>query len=101
MANAERRPLPARLVYSGHSLRRMFTRSILPAHVEEAIGGGELIEDYPDDLPFPSMLLLAFVGSRPIHVVYAVDEANDTGVVVTVYEPDPNLWTTGFKERRS
>ena len=38
-----------------------------------AFASGEVISEYPDDVPFPSCLILGFVGTRPIHVVTARD----------------------------
>jgi hypothetical protein len=55
---------------------------------------------YPDDTPYPSRLMLGWRGSRPIHIVVA--EAADAGerIVITVYEPDTDLWEEGFRRRR-
>lgn len=44
-------------------------------------------------------LILAFVDSRSIHVV-ARDPVTEICHVVTVYQPDPALWNTGFRIRR-
>ena len=87
--------------WSGHSLRRMFQRGLDRLHVLTVLHTGERIEEYPDDTPYPSCLLLGFFGNRPLHVVVAVD--SDCGVcyLVTVYEPDPEKWEPGFKVRRS
>lgn len=61
---------------------------------------GQAVESYPDDTPYPSRLLLAFVETRPIHVVFAYNEQSDENIVITVYEPDPALWNDDFMERR-
>lgn len=58
-----------------------------------------MIEDRPDDVPYPSRLLLGYADGRPLHVVVAEDAAATT-IVVTVYEPEPSLWRPGFKRRR-
>jgi hypothetical protein len=61
---------------------------------------GEVIEEYPDDKPYPSRLVMGQVGLRPIHIVVADDnEARET-IVITVYEPDPNQWEADFKRRK-
>jgi len=59
-----------------------------------------VIEDYPDDRPFPSRLLLGFPDERPLHVATARDEAARTVHVITVYEPDPLLWSGDYRKRR-
>ncbi|MBC7555021.1 MAG: DUF4258 domain-containing protein [Taibaiella sp.] len=70
----------------------MITRFIRSSEVEEVLIHGERIKDYPADKPYPSCLLLKFVNGRPLHVV--VSQNADTGecIVITCYEPDPNVW---------
>jgi hypothetical protein len=61
---------------------------------------GEAIEEYPDDTPYPSRLVLGWVGSRPLHVVAADNPEDEDTIVITVYEPEPNQWEAGFRRRR-
>jgi len=62
---------------------------------------GEIIEDYPNDRPYPSCLILGqTVFGDPIHSVWAYNEANGWSVLITVYRPDPALWTN-WRERRT
>ena len=91
---------PGTLRFTGHALRQMFARRISAAVVRAAVEQGETIADYPGDRPHPSRLLLAYVDDRPIHVVLGYNQAQDTGYVITAYEPDPAIWRPGFKERR-
>lgn len=65
-----------------------------------AIATGETIADYPDDKPYPSRLIVAFIKGRPVHVVVAKDPVTDICRVVTVYQPDPVLWNEDFRMRR-
>jgi len=66
---------------------------ISDGEVGEAMESPELLEDYPDDRPYPSCLLLGFTkAGRPLHLVAAYDEATPKIVVVTVYHPDPDQW---------
>jgi hypothetical protein len=88
------------LIFSRHAIQQMFYRRISKQEVESVIGYGEIIEETPDDQPFPSYLLFDFVAGKPIHVVFSYDESTDTGYVVTAYIPDPNIWSNGFKTRR-
>ena len=60
-----------KLVFRVHALLRMFERQISINDVTAVIGRGETIEDYPDDIPYPSRLVLSWRGSRPVHVVVA------------------------------
>lgn len=45
-------------------------------------------------------LVLAVHFRHPLHVVIVVDEAHRGERVGTVYEPDPNRWSTDFRRRR-
>ena len=66
--------------------------------VRDVVTGGERIEDYPDDRPYPSALILGFPGGRPVHVVaaFAPEQAI---LVVTTYRPDPTRWDADFRSR--
>jgi len=70
------------------------------AEVEETIAHGETIENYRDDKPYPSRLVLANVKGWPLHVVVAWNAADRESIVVTVYEPDPSEWDEEFKRRK-
>ena len=89
-----------RIQFRLHAIRRMFEREISDQEVLKVIREGEVIEEYPNDEPYSSMLILGFVNDRPIHVVLAVNEEESTGIVVTAYQPDPSLWRDNFRRRR-
>jgi hypothetical protein len=78
----------------------MFERQISPHDVRAVIGSGETIDDYPDDKPYPSRLILGWRGARPVHVVVAHNMSDNERIVITVYEPDAELWEFGFRRRR-
>lgn len=59
-----------------------------------------MIADYPDDKPYPSRLLLGFVGGEPVHVVAAEDRSRKRCYAVTVYVPDPAQWEPDFRTRK-
>jgi Domain of unknown function (DUF4258) len=61
----------SRLVFRVHAVQRMYQRDISEVVVRHVIATGETIEDYPDDTPYPSRLVLGWNGRRPIHVVVA------------------------------
>ena len=97
---AERDRGPDRIVYRVHALRPMFQRDIKDDDVRAVLAQGETIERYPDDLPYPSRLLLGWVGARPIHAVVADNSAEHETIVITVYVPSTDLWQPGFRIRR-
>ena len=74
-------------------------RKISAHDLEEAIGNGAIIEDYPDDPRGPSCLVLGRCGGRPLHVVCG--QLQDQGVlIITAYEPDPDEWESDWRTRR-
>jgi hypothetical protein len=78
----------------------MFERGMSREEVRQVLEAGQIIERYPDDVPYGSRLVLGWAGGRPIHVVAADNfEAHET-IVITVYEPDPGQWEPGFRQRR-
>ncbi len=78
----------------------MFERSISHDDVRDVVEFGEVIRDYPDDHPYPSRLLLAWRGDRPLHVVAADNETDDETIIITAYEPDPTIWKPDFKTKK-
>ncbi|MBI5506933.1 MAG: DUF4258 domain-containing protein [Deltaproteobacteria bacterium] len=62
------------------------------------VESGEPIENYPDDVPFPSRLVGDTVNGRLLHAVVAVD--GPRCVVITIYEPGPAVWTPGGRTRK-
>ncbi|CAN5825268.1 hypothetical protein BH23ACT11_BH23ACT11_24300 [soil metagenome] len=79
----------------------MFRRQIKYEDVRHVLETGEIIQEYPEDKPYPSRLVLGWRGSAPIHVVAADStEASET-LVITVYEPTSERWETGFREKRT
>jgi beta-phosphoglucomutase-like phosphatase (HAD superfamily) len=88
-----------RVIFRVHALARMFERRIGLEDVHTVIAHGEVIQTYPDDKPYPSRLLLGWIGTRPLHVVVAEDSEDGILIVVTAYEPDPIQWDSGFKRK--
>lgn len=85
--------------WTGHVAERMVKRQIAPSEVLYTLMHGEIIEDYPDDYPFPSCLVLAIeMNGRPIHVVCSI--GNDELYIITAYQPDTARWDATFRIRR-
>lgn len=89
-----------KLVFRVHAIRRMFQRRIGVEEVRHILTAGEVIENYPDDLPFTSRLVLGWSGTRPLHVVAADNPMAQETIIITVYEPDPAEWQPDFKRRK-
>jgi hypothetical protein len=74
---------------------------ITDQEVYEAICTGEVIELYPEDTPYPSVLIFGITDAkRPLHMVCAYNSGDDQVVVVTVYQPDPNRWEDYRRRKR-
>lgn len=89
-----------RLVFRIHAIQRMFQRRISMEDIRHVLVSGEIIEEYPEDTPYPSRLVLGWSGARPLHVVVADNNAERETIVITVYEPSLNEWEYGFKRRK-
>ena len=90
-----------KVVFGPHARREMAGENptLLPAEIEEAVAGGEIIEDYPDDPRGPCCLILGFSGpGRPVHTV--VTAARPEVFVITAYVPDPRRWED-YRRRRT
>lgn len=61
---------------------------------------GEVLEDYPQDTPYPSCLIYGetFAGAA-VHSVWAYNLENQWAVLITVYRPDPKRWINGRVRR--
>jgi len=90
-----------RLVYRVHAVERMVERGITDDDVRKVLAEEKVIESYTDDYPYPSRLLLGWIGSRPIHLVAADNATDNETIIVTVYEPDPDRWEPGFERRKT
>jgi hypothetical protein len=84
---------------TSHMLLRFQQRNISYREINEAIISGEIIEDYPDDYPYPSCLICGFTNDKRIlHVVVGL--SNTKLWLVTAYQPEPARWSEDFKVRR-
>ena len=89
-----RRKIAARQYeFSKHAVDQTIIRDISVAELEEALlNRSEVIEDYPDDKYGPICLILGFTtAERPLHVQCSYP-TRPLLKIVTVYEPDSDLW---------
>lgn len=85
--------------FSKHAVDQSILRHIILDDIRDAIAGGEVIEDYPDDKYGPSCLIFGRTRTgRPLHVQCSYP-SRPLIKIITVYEPDANLWTD-FKVRK-
>lgn len=88
-----------KVIWRKHVLSRLFERGIKREEILEVIIRGEVIEEYTEDLPYPSMLFFKMVKGRPLHVVISYDELNKFVYIITAYEPSLDFFEDDFKTR--
>jgi len=83
-----------RYEFSKHAVDQSIIRDVSAAEVEQAILDRRalIIEDYPEDKYGPSCLILGFTNAgRPLHVQCSYP-ARPLLKIITLYQPDPELW---------
>lgn len=87
------------LFFTNHVLERIRQRGIRVLDIKNAIYVGEIIEEYIDDYPYPSCLILGMAkNSKELHVVIATN--GEIAKIITAYWPDKNKWKSDFKTRK-
>lgn len=85
---------------TSHMLMRLQQRGIKYAEVKSIIMSGEIIEDYPNDYPYPSCLILGWTEQGiPLHVVAGLGASKLW--LITAYKPDKDQWSNDFKNRKA
>lgn len=73
-----------------HARKRMGLRKITTEEIESVVMSGEVIEDYPNDKPYPSCLIMGKIRDGfPLYVVCAL---GDKVYVITAHWLDPEKW---------
>lgn len=86
-------------VYAKHFVDQCRKRNILIEDAENALLNGEIIEDYPNDYPFPSCLILGFdLSQNSLHIVCA--QGGGWLYMITAYRPSLEKWEADMKTRK-
>lgn len=84
---------------TAHATERFRQRGIKTKDIRNAVKTGEIIEQYPDDYPYPSCLIIGeTVDLKTIHVVMS-DEGSSSRII-TAYYPSAEKWEDDLKTRR-
>lgn len=87
------------IVISLHGQLRLNEQNITVDDVMNAIDNGEIIEQYPDDFPFPSCLILGLsINDVYIHIVVSMND--DKIYLITAYVPNTDKWEADLKNRK-
>ena len=82
-----------RVRITDHADQEAFADSLSFDEIAHSVMHGEIVENYPDDKPYPSCLIHGDTPEGdPVHSVWAYNEDTAFAVLVTTYRPDPNRW---------
>ena len=88
-----------KIKWSTHCLKRMQARDISRTDVKSCLLKGEIIEDYPDDFPYPSCLVFGYAeNNKIIHVVVGND--GEYIYIITAYFPNTAKFEDDLKTRK-
>jgi hypothetical protein len=90
-----------KITYHLHAVQWIFERVIGAEEARYVLETGEAIEEYPDDTPYPSRLILGSHKGRLIHIVAAENLINEEIIIITVYDPDPSEWDSKCRKKIS
>ena len=83
-----------------HARIRVVERNISRSDIGQSGADSVIIEEYLEDKYSPSCLLLGFTrDGRPLHIQVSLADT-ELVRVITVYEPDPQLWHNYSVRRR-
>jgi hypothetical protein len=86
--------------FSKHAVDQSIIRRISVQETREIFGDAEVIENYPEDKYGPSCLISGKTSEgRPLHIQCSYP-SRPLIKIITIYEPDPDLWID-FKIRRT
>lgn len=88
------------IVFKKYALTRMLERKILSDDIQKVLVNFIVLEEYYNDKPFSSFLVLGYAEERPIHAVVSYDSEYEIIYIITIYEPSIELWGNNFTERR-
>lgn len=87
------------VLISAHASMRFYQRNIKIKDIKFAVKNGEIIEQYDDDFPFPSCLILGKTDDNKfLHIV--MSDEGSVARVITSYFPDKNRWQDDYKTRK-
>jgi hypothetical protein len=87
---------------SAHDRRglRVGAIDLVLAEFQELLGRGDVIAEAEDHPAEVHEIVRLVEWSRPRHVVIVVGYVRQEERLVTVYEPDPSLWSADYRRRR-
>lgn len=97
-----RKAVERNIKWSSHALGELTPENLSVPEIETTLQSAEVIEDYPHAHRYlPDCLVLTFnATNEPIHIVVAINEPKDYILVVTVYRPMMQEWSSDWRTRK-
>lgn len=90
---------PENIILTIHAAKRLEQRGVSLKEVIDCIMTGEIIEQYPNDYPYPGCLVLGNKSTiKPLHTVIGTN--GEQLWIVAAYYPAHEKWCADFKTRR-
>ena len=87
------------IIVTSHASEQLIRRGIKYRYVKMAIMNGEIIEEYPNEIPDPRILILGYAADmKPLHVVIGIGDWNLR--ITTAYYPTLDKWENDYKTRK-
>ncbi len=88
-----------RVFMSQHASNRCIERGITQKDIKHCIMTGEIIEQYPEDFPWPSCLIFGY-GEKNIILHVVASDNGEFSKIITAYIPDSTKFKDDLKTRR-
>ena len=85
---------------SEHAFDKLRLLDCTFAEFDASLADAQVIEERQIGPAEVKELVLVVDWTRPLHVVVVVDDDHEEERVVTVYEPDPDQWSSDYRRRR-
>lgn len=76
----------------------MGQRKVSDQDMKHVVVSGDVVEQYPNSLPFPKFLFMALVRKEPLYISCAFD--GTYAHIVTVHWYDPEVWSDPWTRRK-
>ena len=89
------------ILVSRHGLGKLDTENIFLGAIISDVGSAATVEDYPDAMRGPTVLVLQQdQNGQPMHVLWGIQKGTTSpAVLITAYRPDPLLWSADLMRR--
>jgi hypothetical protein len=85
---------------SEHAYDKLWTLDCSFGEFDAALEHAVVIEERPLTQSSRKELVLTVEWTHPLHVVVVVDQIREEERILTVYQPNPGLWSPDYRRRR-